>query len=361
MKSQNININFQYSVSLSELTTIKLGGNAKLFCNCNTIDEIKACLIYAKTGNLPVQVIGGGSNIIFSDEGFNGIVIKIDTKGIKFKELEKDLIEITAGAGENWDDLVKLCIDNNLAGVECLSGIPGCVGAAPIQNVGAYGQEVSDTIVSVEAIDRLTLKIVEFTNEECKFSYRQSRFKNKDTDKYIITKVTYRLKKFAESKIKYPELKKYLDRNTKWDALKNSKEKLSVIRSSVINIRKSKSMVIDSNDPNTVSCGSFFLNPVLTEEEFRELEKTCSKNNLNIPSYKTDQGIKIPAAWLVENAGFHKGYRKGGVGISTKHSLALINCGGSAKELLELSDKIEDDVYKKFGVKLRKEPEIIKK
>ena len=360
MSKTKININFQHNVTLSELTTIKLGGNAKLFCNCNAIDELKACLIYAKTESLPVQVIGGGSNIIFPDDCFDGIVMKIDIKGIKFNELEKDIIEITSGAGENWDDFVKLCIDNNLTGVECLSGIPGSVGATPIQNVGAYGQEVSNTIVSVEAIDRLTLETVGFTNKECKFSYRQSKFKKEDKDKYIITKVTYRLYKFAEPKIKYPELKKHLDNNTNWDSMKNGKEKLSVIRNSVIDIRKSKSMVIDSEDPNTVSCGSFFLNPVLTGGEFGELEKTCSKNNINIPSYKTDEGIKIPAAWLVENVRFHKGYRKGGVGISIKHSLALINCGGTAKELLDLSAKIENEVYKNFGIELKKEPEIIK-
>ena len=360
MSKTKININFLHSVTLSELTTIKLGGNAKLFCNCKTTDELKACLVYAKTENLPIQIIGGGSNIIFPDDGFDGIVIKIDIKGIKFNELEKDIIEITSGGGENWDDFVKQCIDNNLTGVECLSGIPGNVGATPIQNVGAYGQEVCSTIVSVEAIDRLTLKTVEFTNEECNFNYRQSRFKNEDKDKYVITKVTYRLKKFAEPEIKYPELKKYLDENTNWNALKNGKEKLSVIRDSVIDIRKSKSMVIDSEDPNTVSCGSFFLNPVLTKEKFRELEKTCSKNNINIPSYKTEEGIKVPAAWLVENAGFNKGYRKGGVGISTNHSLALINCGCSTKELLELSAKIENDVYNKFGIKLKQEPEIVK-
>ena len=360
MNNSTDNINFQHNVLLSNLTTIKLGGKTKLFCNCKTIDEIKTCLIYAKTENLPVQVIGGGSNIIFPDDGYDGIVIKIDINGIKFKELENDLIEVTSGAGENGDDFVKLCIDNNLAGVECLSGIPGSVGATPIQNVGAYGQEVCNTIISVEAIDRLTLKTVEFTNEECNFNYRQSRFKNEDKDKYVITKVTYRLKKFAEPEIIYPELKKYLDKYSNWDSLKNGKEKLSVIRDSVIDIRKGKSMVIDSEDPNTVSCGSFFLNPVLTGEEFGELEKTCSKNNINIPSYKTDEGIKIPAAWLVENAGFNKGYRKGGTGISTNHSLALINCGGTTKELLDLSDKIENDVYNKFGTKLRKEPEIIK-
>ena len=199
MSKINININFQHNVSISELTTIKLGGKANLFCNCKTTDELKACLIYAKTENLPIQVIGGGSNIIFHDEGFNGIVVKIDIKGIKFKELEKDLFNVSSGAGEKWDDFVKLCIDNNLTGVECLSGIPGCVGATPIQNVGAYGQEVSNTIVSVEAIDRLTLKTVEFTNEECNFNYRQSWVKNEDKDKYVITKVTYRLKKFLQN------------------------------------------------------------------------------------------------------------------------------------------------------------------
>lgn len=360
MSKAKININFQHNVPLSELTTIKLGGNAKLFCNCKTIDEIKACLIYAKTENLPVQVIGGGSNIIFHDAGFDGIVIKIAIKGFELKEIDKNIIEVASGAGMNWDDFVKLCIENNLTGVECLSGIPGSIGATPIQNVGAYGQEVQNTIVSVEAIDHLTLETIRFTNKECKFDYRQSRFKNEDKDKYIITEVKYLLKKFVEPKINYPELKKWLDENTNWDSIKNGKEKLSLIRDSVINIRKSKSMVIDREDPNSVSCGSFFLNPVLTEEEFKELEKTCSKSNLNIPSYKTDKGMKIPAAWLVENAGFHKGYRKGGVGISNNHTLALINCGGTTNELLELSTQIERVVYEKFGIKLKQEPEIIK-
>lgn len=360
MSKAKININFQHIVPLSELTTIKLGGNAKLLCNCKTTDEIIACLIYAKTENLPVQVIGVGSNIIFPDEGFNGIVIKIDIKEIKFNELEKDLIEVTSGAGEMWDFFVNLCIENNLTGVECMSGIPGCVGATPIQNVGAYGQEVCDTIVSVEAIDRLTLKTVKFNNVECKFEYRQSRFKNEDKDKYIITKVTYRLEKFAEPRIKYPELKKWLDENTIWNTLENGKEKLSVIRDGVTNIRKSKSMVIDREDPNTVSCGSFFLNPVLTKEEFRELEKTCLQMNLIVPAYKSGDGIKIPAAWLVENSGFHKGYKKGGVGISTNHSLALINCGGTAIELLDLSSHIKSMVYENFGIKLKQEPEIVK-
>jgi UDP-N-acetylmuramate dehydrogenase len=360
MKNNTININFQENVLLSDLTTIKLGGKAKLFYNCETTEDIKKCLLYAESKNTPLQVISGGSNIIFPDEGFAGIVIKIDIKGIEFNDPVENVEEVTAGAGENWDDFVKLCIENDLTGVECLSGIPGYVGATPIQNLGAYGQEVCDTIVSVEAIDRNSYNSINFTNKECKFGYRQSRFKNEDKDKFIITGVTYSLRKFSEPEIKHIELRKRLNEKTNMKSISNGKEKLTVIRDNVIDIRKSKSMMINSSDPNTVSCGSFFLNPLLSIMENKQLESLCSKYNLKFPSYKTKEGIKISAAWLIENSGFYKGIRKWGAGISENHSLALINCGGSSKELLDLSEDIEETVYSKFNIKLIREPVIVR-
>jgi len=360
MNDQAININFQRNILLSELTTIKLGGIAKFFYECKTTEDIKECLIFASNNNIPVQVIGGGSNIIFPDEGFKGIVIKIDIKEIEFEESNDDFVIVKAGASENWDDFVKLCIDKNLAGIACLSGIPGSVGATPIQNVGAYGQEVGETILSVIALDRESLELVKFENKACNFSYRQSRFKNEDRDKFIITKVVFRLKKFGEPNIKYTEIQKKIEAYSNFNSLKKGKEKLSIVRNIVLEIRKKKSMVIDKNDPNTISCGSFFTNPILTEKEFEKFEKICEENNLRFSFLKTPEGIKIQAAWLIENSGFYKGFRKWGAGISENHSLALINCGGSTKELLELAEDIEYTVFNKFNIRLKKEPIIIK-
>lgn len=360
MNDQAININFQRDVLLSNLTTIKLGGKAKFFYECKSIEDLKECLIFARSESIPVQVIGGGSNIIFPDEGFNGIVIKIDIKGFEFEESNDDSEIVTVGAGENWDDFVKLCIDKNLAGIECLSGIPGSVGATPIQNVGAYGQEVSETILSVTALDRESLEIVKFENKDCNFSYRQSRFKNKDRDKFIITEVTFKLNNLVEPKIKYTEIQKKVEALDNYNSLKRGKEKLTAVRNIVLETRKSKSMVIDKNDPNTISCGSFFTNPILSEKEFKKFEKICEENKLSFPSLKIPEGIKIQAAWLIENSGFYKGFRKWGAGISENHSLALINCGGSAKELLDLAEDIESTVYSKFNIRLKKEPIIIR-
>jgi UDP-N-acetylmuramate dehydrogenase len=360
MNDQAINMNFQRDILLSDLTTIKLGGKAKFFYKCKSIEDLKHCLRYAINENISLQVIGGGSNIIFPDEGFNGIVIKIDIKGIELDESNDDSVIVKVGAGETWDDFVKLCIDKNLAGIECLSGIPGSVGATPIQNVGAYGQEVSETIVSVTALNRGSLEIVRFENKTCNFSYRHSKFKNEDKDKFIITEVTFKLNNLGEPKMKYTEIQKKVEALDNYNSLKRGKEKLSAVRNIVLETRKSKSMVIDKNDPNTISCGSFFTNPILSEKEFEMFEKICEKNKLSFPSLKTPDGFKIQAAWLIENSGFYKGFRKWGAGISENHSLALINCGGSTKELLELAEDIKSTVYNKFNIRLEKEPIIIR-
>lgn len=198
--------------------------------------KLKA-LSFAKENNFRVQVISGGSNIIFADGGFEGVVLKINTKGISFED-EKDYIQVKVNAGENWDNFVNQCIENNLSGIECLSGIPGSVGAAPIQNVGAYGQEVKDTILVLKALDRNTLKLKEFTNDECELGYRESRFKSMDTNKFIITEITFRFKKFVEPEIKYPELQKYIESNSTLNSLKTLKEKLYEVRKAVLTLRK---------------------------------------------------------------------------------------------------------------------------
>jgi len=355
-------INFQNDVLLAEHTTIGLGGKAKYFLSCKSLEEIRSSLTYARDNNLRVHVLAGGSNVIFSDKGFDGLVLKIDLRGIAMND-EGEWVTAVVAAGENWDDFVKLCIGHHCGGIECLSGIPGSVGATPIQNVGAYGQEVSDTIVSLKALDRERLDIVEFPAAECRFEYRRSRFKSIDRDRYIITEVTFRLRKFARSEVRYPELDKFIKSRVDLTSLADGRPFLEAVRSAVIALRRTKSMVIDPADPNTRSVGSFFMNPILTSDEFAKLEYQWKRagygHNDSIPTFPAQDRVKVPAAWLVEKAGFQKGYRKGGVGVSANHTLALINCGGTSKELVELANEIEEKVYERFGVLLEREPVVV--
>lgn len=349
---------FQNNIPLKDYTTIGLGGNANYFINCKTVYEIKSVLRFSKESNLKLIVISGGSNIVFPDEGFDGVVMKIDSKGIEFSE-DGNFMYAKVSAGENWDEFVSLCIEKSLTGVECMSGIPGSVGATPVQNVGAYGQEVKETIVKVVAIDKETHKTISFDNKDCNFSYRESRFKSEDKDRYIITEVIFKLRKSVEPVIRYDELKKYIDSNFELSGKVDLKEKLKIIRKSVLELRKNKSMVIDANDPNTKSCGSFFKNPVLNEKEFDVFKLNIGKTSEKIPFYKSGNDYKISAAWLVENAGFKKGYIYKGVGISKNHTLALININGTAKDLIHLSHEIEKKVFEKSGIRLINEPVIV--
>jgi len=346
-------------VILSEYTTIGLGGPAGFFVRCENDRDINSGLKYASENNLSVQVLSGGSNIIFPDKGYDGMIIKIDTKGIELNE-EGSNAYVKVKAGEVWDDVVRLCCERELTGVECLSGIPGSTGATPVQNVGAYGQEVKDVIESVTAIDRKSLEIVTFKNAECNFGYRQSRFKNDDRNRYLITEVEFLFNKNIQPLIRYPELQKFIDSKQYTAKEYSLKEKLLQIRNAVLELRKGKSMIIDSNDPNSKSCGSFFINPELSEEDFEGfLVRVKHINKEQIPVFSSGDKYKVSAAWLIENAGFHKGYKKGGVGISEKHSLALINIKGTTDELLNLSSDIMTKVFDKTGIKLKTEPVIV--
>lgn len=364
-------INIEENILLSKFTTIKLGGSAKFFCECKTETDIIECLEYVKSNNLKIHILGGGSNTIFSDEGFDGLVMKIGLKGIELHNDFKNHVILKAASGEQWDDFTKYCVKNNFAGVESLSGIPGSVGATPIQNVGAYGQEVKDTIIFVKAIERKTYRTTMFASEDCLFGYRTSRFKTIDLDKYIVTEVMFKLMKDGKPEIKYPELEKYLKGKIEKDF------SLSDVRNAVIELRKTKAMVVDDGEPDSVSCGSFFVNPVLSDLEFKDLYikienndfkndpdenrkwKTENGNTSFIPHWKVESGEKLSAAWLIENAGFRKGYTKNGVGISGKHSLALVNRDGTTKDLLNLAEEIQSKVLDKFGVVLVKEPIIV--
>jgi UDP-N-acetylmuramate dehydrogenase len=338
-------LKIQKNISLSPLTSIKLGGKAKYFCKAKNIRDIKQAIVFAKKNCLKVHVLGNGSNTVFPDKNLKKLVIKICLKGISFIQKRKGVFA-TAAAGINWDKFVAACVKKNLCGLEALSGIPGTVGAAPVQNIGAYGQEISQTLFSLKALSLKTLKEVKFKNKDCLFSYRDSRFKNKDKNKFIILEVSFLLKNNRIPEISYPELKKELPFSFS----------LKDIRSAVLKIRKRKSMLFNPCDNNARSCGSFFVNPKISKKQLQTLKKSFS----DIIFFPSENKIKVSAAWLIEKSEFKKGYFKNGVGISKHHALALINKNGSTKNLLALAEKIKTAVFKKFHLRLKIEPEIVK-
>ncbi len=348
------------NVLLSDHTTIGLGGPATHFATCESIEQLRQCLEIANAQRWAVQLLGGGSNVIFSDEGYKGLVLKVALRGISVVG-DGQWVEVTAASGETWDGLVKFCISRDLAGIECLSGIPGLTGATPIQNVGAYGQEVGDTLVRLNALDSGTMETVEFQGTECEFAYRQSRFKSRDNGRYIITGVTYRLQKHARPEIRYPELARFIESHVDLNTLESGQPVLQAIRDAVLALRSRKSMVIDPADPHSRSVGSFFTNPILNHDEYDQLEERWRRSGgtTPIPTFPTGGNIKIPAAWLVEQSGFHKGYRMGGVGISANHALALVNYCGSTHQILALAAAIEQRVAERFNIQLVREPVVI--
>ena len=353
-------IHVQNSIPLSPFTTIGLGGKARHFVSCQTLDHVRAALHLARERHVRVHVLGGGSNVVFPDNGFDGLVIRIELKGISFKE-DGDSVRVVAAAGEEWDALVQQCVSRNLGGVECLSGIPGFVGATPIQNVGAYGQEVRDTITQVNVLERQTLEPIEFSNSDCAFGYRQSRFKSADADRYIVFEVTFRLKKNGRPVIRYPELQTFIASSADPGVLSNGEFALRSVREAVLSLRRKKSMVLDPADPNSRSVGSFFMNPIVSLDELNEVGTRWESlgGHGQIPTFPSGDKFKIPAAWLVEHAGFRKGLRSGGVGVSQHHSLALVNYGGTSRELLDLAARIQTGVHEHFGIMLEREPVVV--
>ena len=333
------------NVALAPLTTLKIGGNARFFVVAKTESDVVEAFEFAQKNNLEIFVLGGGSNVLISDQGFDGLVLKISLKGIFLSaELPADSSLVTASAGEDWDQLVAYCVELNLAGIECLSGIPGYVGGTPVQNVGAYGQEVSETIVSVRCFDRTKRAVVTLTNGDCGFSYRTSIFNSTMRELYVVLSVTFELQQGAAAKPVYKDLVEYFY---------GRQPSLSEVREAVISIRRSKSMVIDAADPNSKSAGSFFKNPVVERMKLDEIRKDFPQ----VPSFDFGDKVKIPAAWLIENAGFNKGFVCGSAGISTKHPLALINrSNASAEEMIVLKDMIQTAVNQKFGIALKPEP-----
>ena len=333
------------NIELAPFTTLDVGGRARHLVVVRSEHELIEALQLALSRRLEVFVLGGGSNILVSDNGFEGLVIKIEILGIEVADSVDGYVLITAAAGENWDDFVQYCVGDDLAGVECLSGIPGLVGGTPIQNVGAYGQDVSETIHSVKCFDRKLNKFVEFTNSGCDFAYRKSRFNSEDKDRYVILSVTFQFQENGKPKIEYKELREMFN---------GEYPTLSEVRDAVIAIRRAKSMVIDPSDVNSRSAGSFFKNPIVDDEKYLEICRQFER----VPNFPADDGqVKIPAAWLIEKAGFEKGTVRGKAGISSKHTLALINRGGAtAAEIVALKAEIQAEVKIKFDIDLVTEP-----
>lgn len=338
------NIQILENVNLAPYTTMKIGGRARFFCDAATEGDVVDALRFAHEKRLDVVVLGGGSNVLISDNGFDGVVIHIATQGVEFTEAG-DRVVATVQAGEDWDGFVAKCVELNLAGVECLSGIPGYVGGTPVQNVGAYGQDVSETIVSVRCLDREGLAIIELINEDCCFSYRKSIFNSTKFGRYIVLGVKFSLKKDGDPKVGYKDIREHFGER---------RPTLAEVRAAVLAIRRSKSMVIDADDPNSRSAGSFFKNPIVGIEVLGAIRQSFPE----VPSYNVDaKSVKLPAAWLIENAGFHKGYILEDAGISSKHTLALINRGlATSEQIVKLKDKIQDEVESRFGVRLEPEP-----
>lgn len=347
--------------SLAAYTTIKLGGPARYVATCGTVHDLHKALAFAHDRQIPAHILGGGSNTIFPDEGYPGVVIRMTLKGIAMRE-KADSVLVTAQAGEEWDSLVARCVVQGYAGLECLSGIPGLVGATPIQNVGAYGQAVADTIVKVVVLERTTEKLRTFSNKECRFGYRTSRFKLDDAGRYIITSVTFQLRRNGAPTMTYPQLRAALAARRTLDSLKAGPEALKQVRDTVLALRREKSMVVSNNDPHTRSCGSFFVNPVLTQEQCVAMKQRAQEVGIvadTMPVFPIGDSVKIAAAWLIERVGFTRGQRQGGVGISANHALALVNYNGTAKELLKFADTINQGVYEKFGIVLEREPIVV--
>lgn len=303
---------------------------------------------FAKSRNLPIFVLGGGSNLLVADGGFHGLVLKIGISGVDWQDESARMI-VRAGAGEEWDRLVGSCVEKDLAGIECLSGIPGSVGGTPVQNVGAYGQEVSEVLVSVRAYDRRTDSIVELSREECQFTYRSSLFNTTARNRYIVLNVTYSLTKHGAPAIRYPDVRRLFEG-------KGDDPTLADVREGVRGIRASKATLLVDGDPDCRSAGSFFKNPIISEDEFSRLEAAIPSER--VPRYPAAPGkVKTAAAWLIERSGISKGFTLGPVGVSSKHTLALVNKGGAtAEDLLRLAREIRSRVFDKFGVKLVPEP-----
>jgi UDP-N-acetylmuramate dehydrogenase len=339
----------QENVTLAPFTTFGIGGPAQWFVEAASEAEIVDALTWARERSLPLFVLGGGSNLLVSDAGFSGLVLRVALKGVDSAEDAGSCLYRVA-AGEDWDGLVERAVKDDCAGIECLAGIPGTVGGTPVQNVGAYGQEVSETIEQVRVLDLETLSFREMPADDCRFAYRSSIFNSTAKGRFLVVRVDYRLTPGDAPNLRYADLQKAFPAG--------SKPSLAQVAAEVRKIRRSKGMLLVDGDEDCRSAGSFFKNPIVSREDFAEISAHLGQEP---PHYPAGTGqVKLPAAWLIEKAGFAKGFSLGRASISSRHTLALVNRGGAtAAELLTLRDTIAAEVEKNFGIALQMEPVLV--
>jgi UDP-N-acetylmuramate dehydrogenase len=336
------------SQRLADYTTLRLGGPARRLVLAESEEELVAAVRSADAAAEPVLVLGGGSNLVIADEGFAGTVVRVQVPGIAVEEDTCGGAMVTVAAGEAWDALVVAAVDRGWVGVEALSGIPGTVGASPIQNVGAYGQEVAQTVASVRCWDRQAGAVTTFASADCGFGYRTSRFKQQP-ERYVVLSVRFQFRLGdLGAPVAYPELAHALGVDP------GSRAPARRVREAVLDLRGRKGMVLDAADHDTWSAGSFFTNPILDVDQVASLPA-------EVPRWpQPGNRAKVSAAWLIEHAGFHKGHGNDRVSVSSKHTLALTNRGSaSTLDLLELAAEIQDGVHAKFGVWLVNEPVLV--
>ncbi len=343
-------LQIQENVPLAPYTTLGVGGRARWFATAVDEVAVQAACAFAAERGLALFVMGGGSNLLISDAGFGGLVLRIAINGIAYRQEDNGRTFVTAGAGESWDALVQSTVDRNLGGMECLAGIPGSVGGTPVQNVGAYGQEVAQTLVSARGFDRRTRSMVHLPHAQFGFGYRTSLLNTSERGRYILTSVTFALQPGAPPDLSYADLKRHFT--------ENAQPALADVADAVRHIRRKKGMVVDLADPDSRSAGSFFRNPVVSQDKLQAIAASLQMLPEQVPHWPTVNGCaKLPAAWLLEQAGFARGFTLGQAGISSKHTLALINRGSAtAEEIATLRDRIALGVHTRFGVDLEQEP-----
>ena len=344
-------------VPMAPFCTLGVGGPARAYVRAGSEDDLCAAADWARDHGLPLFLLGGGSNLLVADEGFPGLVAHVDLRGVAVAASDGQ-VEVTAAAGEDWDALVARCVEGGWAGVECLSGIPGRVGATPIQNVGAYGQDVSATIARVRCLELATGEAVVLRGDQCGFGYRDSRFKATDRGRFAVLEVTFRLRPGGPGALPYAELARALA-----DVAAPS---VRDVRRAVLALRRAKSMVLDAADPNRRSAGSFFTNPTVDAETAAAVRAAAESAHgpavaAAMPAFEGEGGrVKLSAAWLIERAGLAKGDGEGPVGLSTKHTLAIVNRGGAtARQVASFARRVRDRVEGRFGVRLVPEPVLL--
>jgi UDP-N-acetylmuramate dehydrogenase len=346
---------------LAPFTTFGIGGPARWFVEAASEEEIAEAAAWAKKHSAKLFVLGGGSNLLVADAGFDGLVLRVALRGISAQDATTPSGQTIyqAAAGEDWDYFVAFSTQAECAGIECLAGIPGTVGGTPVQNVGAYGQEVASAIERVRAFDLHSRTFVEFAAAECGFAYRRSRFNSTDHKRFIVTRVDYRLTPGGAPAVRYADLQRALAER----GAESGEPSLAEVAAVVRRVRQAKGMLLVDGDPDCRSAGSFFKNPVVSEEQLRQIAAVSEKAPPRFPAGTGAENlgwVKVPAAWLIEQAGFAKGYTHGAAAISSRHTLALVNLGAAkAADVLALAEQITTAVEERFGIRLEMEPVLV--